>query len=41
MPALPFSIITPIWPWEQFQALIHSESTRWQKLIKDLNITLD
>ena len=22
MPALPFSIITPIWPWEQFQALI-------------------
>ncbi|GAB2461028.1 tripartite tricarboxylate transporter substrate binding protein [Comamonas humi] len=26
---------------EQFQALITSESTRWQKLIKDLNITLD
>jgi tripartite-type tricarboxylate transporter receptor subunit TctC len=26
---------------EQFQALIHSESARWQKLIKDLNITLD
>ena len=22
MPAIPFSIITPIWPWEQFQALI-------------------
>ena len=26
---------------EQFQALINSESTRWHKLIKDLNITLD
>lgn len=26
---------------EQFQALIQSESTRWHKLIKDLNITLD
>ena len=26
---------------EQFQALITSESTRWHKLIKDLNITLD
>ena len=26
---------------EQFQALISSESTRWHKLIKDLNITLD
>jgi len=26
---------------EQFQTLIHSESARWQKLIKDLNITLD
>lgn len=26
---------------EQFQALIHSESTRWQKLIKDLHITLE
>ncbi|MEG0199173.1 MAG: tripartite tricarboxylate transporter substrate binding protein [Comamonas sp.] len=26
---------------EQFQSLINSESTRWQKLIKDLNITLD
>jgi tripartite-type tricarboxylate transporter receptor subunit TctC len=26
---------------EQFQALIASESTRWHKLIKDLNITLD
>ena len=26
---------------EQFQTLIQSESTRWQKLIKDLNITLD
>ena len=26
---------------EQFQALIASESTRWQKLIRDLNISLD
>ena len=26
---------------EQFQALINSETTRWHKLIKDLNITLD
>lgn len=26
---------------EQFQALIASESTRWHKLIRDLNITLD
>ena len=26
---------------EQFQALINSESTRWHKLIKELNITLD
>ena len=26
---------------EQFQTLINSESTRWHKLIKDLNITLD
>ena len=26
---------------DKFQALINSESTRWHKLIKDLNITLD